>query len=126
MERRTFTIILRPLASGYLSFAPIAAILQKKRLHVAVEEVLGDAAGNDGAVFVEGLDVGFAHHRGDLEADVEELTDVRIVERIALIVAERAGEFFARPFVHGFGAGEFREVDVDDGGVGLAEGFLFR
>ena len=41
-------------------------------------------------------------------------------------MAKRTGELFARPRVHGFGGGEFREIDVDDGGVGLAEGFLFR
>jgi len=44
--------------------------LFEQRLHVAVEEVLGDAAGDDGAIVVEGFDVGFTHHRGDFEADV--------------------------------------------------------
>ena len=63
------------------------ATLEKQQLHVAVAEVLGDAAGNDGAVVVEGFDVGFTHHRGDLEADVKELADVGVVKRVALVVA---------------------------------------
>ena len=63
---------------------------------MAVEEVFGDATGDDGAVVVEGFDVGFTHHRSDFEANVEELTDVCIVEWIALIVAEcAAGETIA-------------------------------
>lgn len=93
---------------------------------MAIEEVLGDAAGDDGAVVVESFDVGFTHHRGDLETDVEELADVRIVERIALIVTKRASELIAGPGVNGFGGGEFREIDIDNRRVWLAERFFFR
>ena len=55
------------------------AKLCEERLNVAVQEVLGDASGDDGAVVVEGLDVGFTHHRGDFETNMEKLADVRII-----------------------------------------------
>ncbi len=92
---------------------------------VAFEEVLGDTTGDGFAVVVQGFDVGVAELCGDLESDVQELADVWIVGRIRLVVAECSGELLAGPTIHGFGGGEFCEIDVDDGGVGLAKGFLF-
>ncbi len=99
--------------------------LLEKRLHVAVEEVFGDAAGDGFAVVFECLKIGLAELCCDFETYVEKLADVGIVGGVALIVAERTGELIAGPGIDGFFRGEFREVDVDDGGIGFAEGFLF-
>jgi hypothetical protein len=99
---------------------------QEQRLHVAVEEVAGDVLRHDGLVCFQGIEVGVAKLGRDLEADVEELAKMGVVERVRQIVAERAGELVAGPAVDLLGGGELRVVDVDDGGVGLAEGFLFR
>lgn len=40
-------------------------------------------------------------------------------------MAKRSGELLAGPPIDGFGGGEFGEVDVDDGGVGLAKSLFF-
>jgi len=92
---------------------------------VAVEEVLGDAFGDDLLVGVKGVEVAVTHLGGDFETDVEELTEVGIVSGIALIVGEGVDVLLAGPVVDFFGAGKLWGVDVDDGGVGFAEGFFF-
>ena len=74
---------------------------------------------------MEGFDVGVAELRGDFKADVKELADVGVVERVALVVAQGTGVLLAGPAVDGFSGGEFVEIDIDDGGVWLAEGFFF-
>lgn len=92
---------------------------------MAVEEVAGDALGDDGVVCLEGVEVAVTHLGGDLEADVEELADVGVVAGVALVVREGADVLLGGPAVDFLGAGELGVVDVDDGGVGLAEGFFF-
>lgn len=99
--------------------------LSEEGLHVAVQEVAGDAFGDDGFVGFEGVEVAVSHLGGDLEADVEELADVRVVARVGLVVREGADVLFAGPGLDFFGCWELGVVDVDDGGVGLAEGFFF-
>ena len=53
---------------------------------MAVEEVGGDALGDDRFVGLEGVEVAITHLGGDLEADVEELANVGIEAGVALIV----------------------------------------
>ena len=53
---------------------------------MAVEEVAGDAFGDDCFVGFQGVEVAVAHLGGDLEADVEKLADVGIVAGVALVV----------------------------------------
>jgi hypothetical protein len=85
---------------------PIAtAALQEERLNVAVEEVAGDVAGAGLAAGLELLEVAGAHLRGDLEADVDQLTDVRVVKRVLLVVAQGADELLARPTIDDSGGG---------------------
>ena len=92
---------------------------------MALEEIAGDAFGNDGLVSLQGIEVAITHLGGDLEADVEELADVGVVAGVALVVRKGADVLFAGPGVHFLGAWELGVIDVDDGGVGFAEGFLF-
>lgn len=92
---------------------------------MAFEKIARDALGNDGVIGFESVEVGVTHLSGDLEADVEELTDVGVVAGVTLIVSEGADVLFAGPVVDFFRAGELGVVDVDDGGVGLAESFFF-
>lgn len=92
---------------------------------MAVEEVTGDALGDDLVVGLEGIEVAVAHLGGDFEADVEELADVGVVAGVALVVREGADVLLGGPAVDFLGAWELGVVDVDDGGIGLAESFFF-
>ena len=88
---------------------------------MAVEEVAGHIARAGLAAGLELLEVARAHLGGDLEADVDELADVGVVERVLLVVAQGADELLAGPAVDDGGGRELGTVDVDDGRVGLAE-----
>ena len=60
--------------------------LREQRFHVAVQEVTGDALGDDCFIFFEGVEVAVTHLGGDLEADVEELAKVGVVAWVALVM----------------------------------------
>ena len=60
--------------------------LREQRFHVAVEEVAGDALGDDCFICFEGVEVAVSHLGGDFESDVEELADVGVVAGVALVV----------------------------------------
>ncbi len=56
---------------------------------------------------------------------MQELAEIRVVAGIGLIVAERVRELRAGPAIDFLGSRELLVADIDDGGVGFAEGFLF-
>src|SRR5829696_8316267 len=93
----------------------------EERLDVAVVEVLSHVAADDLFVLFEEVEVAVAHLRGHFVADVEELAQARVIERIRLVVAERADVLLGSPALDLFGRGKLRAVDVDDGRVGRAE-----
>ena len=70
---------------------------------MAVEEIAGDVTGAGLAAGLELLEVAGAHLGGDLEADVDQLADVRVVERVLLVVAQGTDELLARPTIHDSG-----------------------
>ena len=92
---------------------------------MAVVDVFADVFADDFGVGLEGVEVGVAELGGDFEADVEELAEVLVVGRVALVVAEGAGVLLAGPAVDFLGAGESGRIHIDDRGVGFAQGFLF-
>ena len=77
---------LRPVIESQLFEMREPLNLREEGLHVAVEEVAGDAFGDDGLVAFEGVEVAVSHLGGDFEADVEELADVGVVAGVALVV----------------------------------------
>src|SRR5215204_2204316 len=58
----------------------------EERLDVAVVKVLGDVAADHLSVLLQHPEVAFAHLGRDLVADVQELAQGRVVERILLVV----------------------------------------
>ena len=88
---------------------------------MAVKEIAGDVTGAGLAAGLELLEVAGAHLGGDLEAHVNQLADVRVVERVLLVVAQGTNELFAGPAVDDGGGGQLGAVDVDDGRVRLAK-----
>ena len=92
---------------------------------MAVEEVAGDALGDDGFVGLEGIEVAVSHLGRDLETDVEKLADVGVVAGVALVVSQGADVLLAGPAADFLGRWKGVEVDIDDGGVRLAERFFF-
>ena len=73
---------------------------------MALQQITGDAPGNDFLVRLESVEVAVAHLRRDLEANVKELTNVGIVAWIALVVCQSADILLAGPTVDLFGAWE--------------------
>jgi len=92
---------------------------------VAIEEIASDALGDDGFIGLESVEVAVTHLCCDFEAHVQELTHVGIVAGVALVVSESTDVLFTGPAVDFLGAWELGVINVDDGGVGLAKGFLF-
>ena len=64
---------------------------------MAVEEIAGDVFCNDCLVRFQRIEVSVAKQGCDLEADVDELPEMQVVGRVALIVAEGTGELIAGP-----------------------------
>ena len=88
---------------------------------MAVEEVAGDAGGDDVLVLLERVEVAVAKLRRDLEADVEELSHAGIVAGIALVVGESTHELLAGPAVDFVGrVGGFADVIGDIEGEEIA------
>ena len=73
---------------------------------MAVEEVSSDALGDNGVVGFKGVEVAVSHLGGYLETDVEELADVGIITRVALVVSQSRNVLLAGPAVDFLGAGE--------------------
>ena len=67
-------------------FFDLSFRLGEERLHVAIEEITGDAFRDDRFVGLESIEVAFTHLGGDFEADVKELADVGVVAWVALVV----------------------------------------
>ncbi len=75
---------------------------------------------------MQAIDVAPTELGGDLEPDVEQLAQVGVVGRVALIVAQGAGELGWCPPGDLFGRRELVGIDIDHGGVGLAQRLTLR
>src|ERR1019366_4389788 len=95
--------------------------LQKQRLYVTLEKVLGHVAGNAGLAGLPHLEALVAHLGGHLEPHVQQLAQVRIETGILLVVTQRRSELFGTPAAHHRRLGQFRVVNIDYGRVGLAQ-----
>src|SRR5215213_3977177 len=93
----------------------------EERHDVAVIEVLRDVAADYLRVRLEHVEIPPAHLGRDLVADVQELPEARVVERVLAVVAERPDVLKGSPALHFLLRGELRAVYVYDGRVRRAE-----
>jgi len=84
---------------------------------MALEEVLGDVAGDGLGAGVEHVQVARALLGGDFVADMQQLAEVRVEFRTARVVTQRGGVLGGGPAGDLFLGRQFGGVNVNDGGV---------
>ena len=92
------------------------AIYSEAGLHKPLEKIFRDVFSDDGLVLLQRGIITLALLRGDLEADIQQLAE----RRVLLVVAQRIGELLGIPAVHD-GRRQFLFINVNHVGVGRAE-----
>ena len=77
-------------------------------------EILGDVLRYHGLVFLERVQIAVALFRRDLEANMEQLPQMRVVRRVSRIVPKRGHKLRRAPAIDDFLRRQFRAVNVDD------------
>ena len=103
------------------NFAGRGPVLEDERFQVPLVEVHRHVAPDDGFVGFQHLEVAVAFLGRDLEADVEQLPEMRVVFLAFWVVPERGAVLRRSPFGNRFLRREFLRVNVNDGGVGGAK-----
>ena len=84
-------------------------------------DIIGDPGIDNLVGFIQRGSVTASHLGGDLEPDMNELPERRIVLSLRLIVLQRGNKFIAAPALHLCRVGKFFRIDVDDGKIRLRQ-----
>ena len=92
---------------------------------MAFKQVVSDALRNNFVVFLESIEVAISHLSCNFKSNVKQLTNVCIVVGVALVMSECTDILLAGPAVDFVSARKLGLIDINDGGVRLAQRFFF-